>query len=342
MRVLLVAPEHFHEDEGRRARRVRELVSGLIKADHTAEVATVKWWDQRTVTHHDRWTTHHAVGRDRLSAPRLARRVRNFDPDVVHLVDVPPSGVIASSVVTDAPVIYEATELGGELAQTKLHRPVEGAIDRIIVPSEVVATELLAAGIDVPIDTIPDPIRMQRVRSVTPADSATVVWHARSLEAANLEDLLLALAETPRSLQAVLFLDEGTDAARQAAAPYDLDGTLDIRPHATLRERLAVYRGAAIYIHTADRCAFATELLRALAAGCVGLVSLQPNSSAHELVSMNDRGIRVGTPEELVGGIERARTLEQSTMEPDFADYDVAAIIDRLVAIYEQAISQTA
>lgn len=341
MRILLVAPESYHDASGRRARRVRETVAGLVQTDHTAEVATVKWWDQGGSTHHDRFTTHHAVGRSRLSAPRLARRVRSYDPDVVHLVDVPPSGVLASSIAGHAPIVYEATELGGPLADTRIRGPVDGAIDRVIVPSEVVATELLEAGLNCPIEPIPDPIRLERIRSVTPTSAGDVVWHARSLAGANLDDLLLALAESDQALSATVFVHEDADRARDEARTYGMDDAVEVIADATDRERLAVYRGATTYVHTADRCAFASELLWAMAAGCIGVVTMQPHSSAHELVTRRPRDIRVSTPSDLVDGLAAATDRSHKTVDPSLGSYDVGAVVGRLVDTYQRAVSRS-
>ncbi len=341
MRILLVVPRSYHEERSRRADRTRELISGLVRADHTAEVATVKWWDQRSNTHHDRWTTHHAVGRTKLSIPRLSAELRRHEPDIVHLVDTPVAAIAASSIVGDAPIVYEATDLGTPLATRRLGQHLTGSIDQIIIPAEVVATELLANGIRSPMETVPDSIDFDLIETVTPATAVDLVWTGRTLESSNLDDLLLALAEVPdRAWQITIFLDDGVERARRLVAMYDLDDEVEVRTGATRRERIATYRGASMFVHTADDCAFATELLWAMAAGCTGIVQMTPNSSAHELVVTHSNGIRVSNPEELVDALLEADSHAPMTIDQTLAQYDVSTIIEQLHGLYQRALNQ--
>lgn len=343
MRTLLVVPQSYHEEDSRRADRARSIVAGATTRGHELEVATNKWWDQHTAIHHDRWTTHHAIGRSGRSTSGFARVLRRYDPDVIHLVDTPATSVLTAALAADAPVVYEANGFDSPLVQHRRFRQLDHRIASIVVPTEVVHTALLEAGVDRQIHRIPDPIDLDLIRSVTPADSTDIVWSARSLDRAYLEDLLLALAERRhRAWTATLLVGEAeVDRARTAAESYDLGGHVVVRAGVTRRERLAMYRGATTFVHTADDCAFATELLWAMAAGCVGLVHMRPRSSAHELVQKHDRGIRVSSPEELVDGLDQATQLETATIDPTFAPFDIDHIVDRLTGVYRSVLNPT-
>lgn len=342
MRILLVVPRSYHEGRSRRARRTRHLVAGLVRAEHEADVATVKWWDQGSTTHHDRWTTHHAVGRSHLSTTRVVRQLRRHDPDVVHLVDVPPATVLACTAAGRVPVVYEATGLDSPLVGGRFARRAGRAIEAAVVPSDVVATQLLEAGVDTHTEVVPDPISLDRIRSVTPGSAGCIVWSATSMEQSYLDDLLLALAELGDHDQtATLFLEDGVGRALDKATTYQLDGRVEVRRGATRRERLAAYRSADTFVHTPDECSFATELLWAMGAGCIGLVHMRSRSAAHELVTDTRHGIRVYSPGELVDGLVAAEDLESTTIRPDFGRYDIGSVVDDLTRIYRRAVNRS-
>lgn len=336
MRSLLVVPERYHATGDRRSHRIRELVAGLVEHGHEPTIATVKWWSMSGTTHHGRWTTHHAVGDRRLSPIRLAAHLRREAPEVIHLVDAPISSVFTASMAGDAPIVYEATSLDSPLATGRFVTRLDRVLEGVIVPSEVVATRLLAAGIDTPQTTLPDPVRFDRIRSTTPATVPRIVWAADTLEEAHLDALLLALAERRGQDWRAVLLVPGTaeSSIRTAADAYGVADRIELRTDPTVRERIAVYRGASVFVHTADRCAFATELLRAMAAGCVGLVVMQPRASAHELVAGDGPGISVGSPEGVVDGLETLLAEEADRLNRAFEAYDTAAVADRLAGIY--------
>lgn len=342
MRILLVVPSQYTEERSRASQRTRTLVGGMVAADHDVEILTGKWWPQSTNHYHHRWTTHYAAGRSQLSTPRVVRQLRRRNPDVVHCVDVPPLILIASALVTDAPILYEVRGFGSPIFASSFARRVDASLARLLVPSEVVETELLSKNLTSDIETVPDPINMDLIPTVTPSTSYDIAWASSSLEEAHLEDLLLALAELNNEAWSTsLFLDADIEGAVEEIETYDLGASIDVIADATRRERLAIYRGADVFVQTADACPFATELLWALACGCTGVVQYQARSGAHELVANHGHGIRVSTPDEIVDGIIEAKRVEPSTLEPEFAAFDVEAIVADLTNIYQRTLSRS-
>lgn len=337
MRILLVIPQYHHEERSRQTARTQRLEAGLVQADHDVSVVTGKWWGQSSPTHHHRWTTHYAAGRSKLSAPRVANQIRQHDPDVVHLVDVPPVVVAVASMVTDAPLVYEATGFDSPLGRSRFAERLTRYIDEIIVPSEVIETTMLARGISGTTTTLPDPIHIDLIESVSPISGVDLVWSADSLTDAHLEDLLLALAELDSTAwSTVILLESDIDQAIEEIDTYDLLDQIDILQQPTRRERVAVYRGADIFVQTANHCRFATELLWAMGAGCIGLVQYQPESSAHNLVTEHNYGVRVSNPDDLVSGFHEASELPTSDFEPYFSRYDVSTIVGQLTGRYRR------
>lgn len=341
MRILLVVPRQYTEERSRASQRTRTLVGGLVSAGHDVEILTGKWWTQSTNHHHHRWTTHYAAGRSKLSTPRVVRQIRRRDPAVVHYVDVPPLILVASALVTDAPILYEIRGFESPIFDSSLARRVDASIDRLIVPSEVIETELLSENITSDIETVPDPINMDLIPTVTPTTTSDIAWASSSLDEAHLEELLLALAElNNEEWSTTLVLDAGIEEAVEEIESYDLGDMIDVRHDTTRRERIAIYRGADVFVQTADACPFATELLWALACGCIGVVQYQARSGAHELIASHGHGIRVSTPDEIVDGIIEAKRRESSTFEPEFAAFDIEAIVDDLTAIYQRMLNR--
>jgi glycosyltransferase involved in cell wall biosynthesis len=100
------------------------------------------------------------------------------------------------------------------------------------------------------------------------------------------------------------------------------------------RERVEIFKGTHVVAATATWEAFATELLWALACGCVALVEYQADSSAHELVEGRERGRLVTSPAELADEFVAVGDLPRRTVDPDFAEYDHDPVVDRYVRAY--------
>ena len=109
-----------------------------------------------------------------------------------------------------------------------------------------------------------------------------------------------------------------------------------------VKERVSIFKGTHVFAQTASWETFATELLWALACGCVGLVEYQADSSAHELVEGRDRGRLVTSPAELADELVAVGSATSRAVDPEFASYDHDAALDRYVSLYEEVKSENA
>ena len=95
-----------------------------------------------------------------------------------------------------------------------------------------------------------------------------------------------------------------------------------------------------MFVQTARQCKFATELLWALACGCVGIVEYHADSSAHELVEGRERGFRTTSEQELADAIREAGEMEPMTVDEDFSRFDRGAVLDKYLDLYRELRSQ--
>jgi hypothetical protein len=93
-----------------------------------------------------------------------------------------------------------------------------------------------------------------------------------------------------------------------------------------------------VFAQTAEHEPFATELLWALACGCIGLVEYQTDSSAHELVTGPGRGRRVTSPQELATAISAVADEPHRSRSENYEAYDHDAVLDQYLAVYRDAI----
>jgi hypothetical protein len=83
---------------------------------------------------------------------------------------------------------------------------------------------------------------------------------------------------------------------------------------------------------------FATELLWALACGCIGIVEYQTDSSAHELIEHRERDFRVTTPQEIADRIVEAAGMDHRTIGESLAEYDHSAVAGQYESLYDRLI----
>jgi glycosyltransferase involved in cell wall biosynthesis len=251
-----------------------------------------------------------------------------------------------------APGAVRAAGYGAKLARAPLVAewydvdPREGGGPRAVAsashvlgPSEMVRTHLREAGADADdASAIPDPVDRDLIRSTPPNDDyEDEIVYARALdERANLESLLLALAELRQYDWSATVIGDGP--AREGYERQAEDLRIGDRVHFVgemdRAERVGVYRGARAFVQTARECAFATELLWALACGCVGIVEYHADSSAHELVEGRDRGFRTTSETELTDAVRRAGDCDPRTVDEGFDEFDEDAVLERYLACY--------
>ncbi|MFB6111009.1 MAG: glycosyltransferase [Halobacteriaceae archaeon] len=208
-----------------------------------------------------------------------------------------------------------------------------------MTPSELVKTNVREFGRPADaIDVIPTGIEFATIRSVEPDESVDIVYARRLDEDANLENLLLALAELRDRDWRCAVVGDGPARAGYESEARDLRIADRVRftGDLPLRERLALFRGAHVYVHTARRAAFPLDLVRALAAGCLGVVSYEAASAAHEFVEAHRRGFLTTSPEEITAAIEASGEYEHCTIDEGFAEYDQTAVMDRYLQRYRE------
>ncbi|MFD1563504.1 glycosyltransferase family 4 protein [Haloarchaeobius amylolyticus] len=343
MRLAFVSFETVHHRDSETNQRFRTILELLAADGHDVHCYCAGFWAGEKSTYEHENVTYHAVstGPEARSSflARLPFVLAAANPDVIHASARPPSQVLAARVgatLARAPLVLEWYGDDG-IPETRWTRLAAGRPDRIVTPSELVGTWVRERGADGDVvDTVPNPIDCDRIQDVEPGEAVDVIYARRLDEGANLESLLLGLAELrDRDWQATV-IGDGPERERYERLASDLriDERVTFRGDLALDERIAAYRGAHVFAQTAEHCVFPTEMLWALAAGCVGIVEYHANSSAHELVEGWDRGFRTTSEDELAEAILAAGELDHREYDGRFADYDRSAVAEQYLDLY--------
>ena len=343
MQVAVVVRNPPPASERTGALRLRRLAAALADRGHEVTVYCVAWWAEsgRRLEFDDLQYEAVTVESPALFLSRVPGLLARHRPDVVLVSPSPPGAAVAASVggaLARAPVVCDwyGDERGVETSRVR--RFAAGLPDRVVTPSELHRTRVREWGASEDAATVvPQSIDFSVVESTEPADYRDVVY-ARRLDAdANLESLLLALAElrgqTEWTATVVGDGPERADYERQAR-DLSLGDRVEFVGECDRAERVAIYRGAQTFVQTARRAHFAEELLWALACGCVGVVEYQGESSAHELVERRERGIRVTDTEALDDAIEDSWSRGFRDVDEEFQQFDHDAITRRYLELF--------
>lgn len=347
MRVAFVSEvtRHHPEISADWGARVDGLADQLVATDHDIATFCSRWWDGqgivKTVDGHDYRAVTESPGDG--FASRLPTALRRWGPDVVHAVHDDAKTVVAadfggSPLVVDwyDLVHHSPSGVWGKL-RTGVRRRAARAPDAVVVPSRLVETNVRELGRPAEdIEIIPTGVEYDLIKSVEPDDQAEIVYSRHLDRDANLSELLLALAEFREFDWTCAVIGEGPERSSFEAQAREMriDDRVEFIGDRDLEDRLAIFRGAHVYVHTATRAAFPTDLLRALAAGCVGIVSYHEASSAHELIERRPRGFAATSPADIAEAIETAGDCEYRTIDESFAEYDSETILDRYLSLY--------
>lgn len=347
MRVAVVTFETTHRTDRQGVARAESLARSLTRRGHDVTVFCTEWWygpgagpwrvDDDLL--YRRIDIAPALG---SSVARLPAQLVGFRPDVVHATPAPPSMLLAAAVgatLARAPLVCDwygdEPQAGGPLADAVL-----GAPARLLAPSRYVSERLTARGVDdARVTRLPEFLDFETVRSVAPTPDAPDVVAGRRLDsAANLESLFLGLAELRTDDWTAAVVGDGPARAafEQVAADLRIDDRVAFLGDVSREERVALYRGAQTFVHTATREQFPTELLWALACGCVGVVEYQSESAAHELVEGYERGFRATTSEEIADAVVTARSYGRRTIDESMRRFDREQVVDRLLSAYRE------
>ncbi|UIP00763.1 glycosyltransferase family 4 protein [Halobaculum sp. CBA1158] len=347
MRVAVVSMDTVGTRDAPATRRTRRVARGLADRGHNVHWLCARWWGGEIPRFEHEGIEYHAVtddpgpGRFRSKLPFLLRRV---DPDVIHAVSVPPGHATTARTtarVLRVPVVVDWWERDPERGSGRQYRKAATGADRVTVPSETVRTAVREHGAsDVNVRVIPESIDFDLVRESGVDDRFDVVW-ARDLDGdANVGEFLLALAELrDRDWNAAVVGDgPARDDAERTAADLRIDDRVHFLGDLSDEELVPVLKGAHVFAQTATYEPFATELLWALACGCVGIVEYQAGSSAHEVVEGLDRGRLVTNPQELADEIVACGGLSEWEINEGFAGFDHAEVLEEWVECYEAVV----
>jgi len=345
MRVAVVAMEtsHHRDTEGRR--HLDRLAKTLAEAGHEVSVFCAQWWGGNTSTFEPEDVTYRGVTVSPAEASfctRLPALLAKYRPDVVHAFPTPSSVLRAANAgakLARAPLVVAWY---GDHEETVSDRAM-GAADHFVTPSELVQTQLWEAGTASDRTTIiPESIDMELVREVDPAEEVNVVYAHPLDESANIGSLFLGLAELRQRGWSATIIGDGPEREtyEQDATDLRIADRVNFVGSCDREQRLAIYRGAQVFVQTAFREHFATELLWALACGCIAVVEYQADSSAHELVVHRDRDFRVTTPQEIAESIVESAGMDHRTIDESLAEFDHSAIVSQYEALYERLVDE--
>jgi glycosyltransferase involved in cell wall biosynthesis len=340
MRLAFVSFRTTRSEDTPGARRFERVARKLDRRGHEVTLFCDQWWGGDTVQSFvDDGLEYRrvSIGGRRSFRAGLPFALAGYRPDVVHARPSPPQLGAAhwGARLARAPLVVEwfGDETTGEgFTGRSARRP-----DRLLVPSQLVWTRACERGADGDsTGIVPESIEFDRIETVDPDPSVDLVYAHPLDEHANLDQFLLALAELRRRGWNAVVIGDGPrrEAYEEMAAELQIGDRVSFLGTCDRDRRIAVYRGAHAFVQTATRELFATELLWALACGCVGIVEYQPESSAHELVENYPRSFRVTNPQELADAIADAGSLELMRREPSWQSYDHEPVLEQYLDTY--------
>jgi glycosyltransferase involved in cell wall biosynthesis len=346
MHVALVSMWMAQHRETGATERTRRVAEGLAARGHEVTVCCARWWEGTIPEFEQNDVTYRAVTNGPAPGSfgsKLPLHLAKVNPDVVQAVNSPPGHVTAAKTacrLRRIPLVVDwwCDDPADDWVGYK--RAIRAA-SRVLVPSELIRTQVREHGATAEeVRIVPESIDIDLVRDA-PVDRRADVVYANDLdETANVESVLLALAElrTRRWRAAIIGDGPRRAAAEQMAADLRIDDRVAFLGDLPPEEFVPILKGARVFAQTAEQKPFATELLWALACGCVGLVEYQAGSSAHELVTGAARGRRVTSPQELADAIVDATNDGDETANEAYDEYDHDAVLDRYLEIYRAAI----
>ncbi|WP_313695987.1 glycosyltransferase [Halorarum halobium] len=349
MRVAFVSmftTEHRDAPAFRRARRIAE---GLAARGHDVTWLGAQWWEGE-IDHFEQDGVDYRAVTETTSAgsfrSKLPFALRRAAPEVIHAVNVPPAHAATAKTagrLLRTPVVVDWWERDPEIGSRNQYRKVVSKPDAVVTPSETVRTgvrEYGAAAEDVTV--IPEGIDFDLVRK-SPVDDSFDIVYARDLDGdANVGTFLLALAELRDRDWRAAVVGDGPEraAAERTARDLRIDDRVTFVGDLPPAEFVPVLKGTHVFAQTATYEPFATNLLWALACGCVGLVEYQAGSSAHELVEGLDRGRLVTSPQELADEFVACGSLEARAVNETFAGFDHDAVLGEYETRYEAVVAE--
>ncbi|MFW5965209.1 MAG: glycosyltransferase [Halodesulfurarchaeum sp.] len=341
MRVAFVSAETVHHTDTGATDRLARVASGLAARGHELTHVTAAWWEGDFQDFESGGITYRGI--DPGPVPTLGvpsavgRAIAKIEPDIVH-ADCGSStwlmGAWLGAKLAGAGLLLDCD---GPAPKSWPARRILSRADSLLVPSELVRTRIREQGIDGGrVEVVPTGIDVDRIADTEPAAGGDIVYSRRLDENANLETLLLALAEFRRHGWEATIIGDGPkrSAYERQARDLRIEDRVQFVGSLPVEERLRYFVNAHVYVHTAEETPFAHDLLRALAAGAVAIVEYHEDSSAHELVETEKRGFTATSPAELTRRLGTAGELERRCLVEEFDRFDDEAILERYLDIY--------
>lgn len=349
MRVAVVAEEmNFPDDSVDDPSRTATLSRLLANRGHDVRVYCSQWWDGTPEEFTKDDISFHALsgsysGPTHRFAVRLPAALKSFQPDIIHTTESNPLAILYATLanqVLRVPLLVDWYDVPSATdIQQYLRRKAVRTPDTIITPSELVQTKVTELGRDEHnLDVIPNGIDMELIRETDPESLGEIVY-SRTLDPyANLESLLLGLAELRDYGWQATVIGDGPDRDRyeQHARDLRIADRVNFIGAQPLERRIGVFKGAHVAVHTATYSPFPTDFLRALACGCVGIAEYQENSSAHELIVQRPRGFRTTSESELATAIQESGSIENLTIDESYSSYDITEFLDQFIGLYRR------
>lgn len=345
MRIAVVLETPPPQSDRPGARRLRRLAGDFEALGHEVTVYCAGWWENAGRRIEVAGIPHEAVTFETrpLFFTRLPGLLARHQPDVVLVSPAPPGAVVSAwlgGVLARAPVVCDWFGDEPGAVDSRWRGLAARLPTRVVTPSELQRTSVREYGAtEVGTAVVPQSIDFSLVESTDPGERSDVVYARRLDDDANLESLLLALAEL-RGQDGWTATVVGDGPARADyethARELGIGDRVRFVGDCSREERIAVYRGAHAFVQSARREHFAEELLWALAAGCVGVVEYQGGSGAHELVERRERGLRVTDTEALSEALETAWDMADRDIEPSFQSFDHAAVAGDYVELFRE------
>ncbi|SNR42742.1 glycosyltransferase [Halorubrum vacuolatum] len=326
--------------------RTWRFARGLAERGHDVVWLCARWWGGGHDTFEEDGIEYRSVVVDPAPsafAAKLPVAIRRVAPDVVHAVNSPPTcglGTTVAGTLTRTPVLVDWWRDHPDDDASR-YGPLARSADLLTAPSRTTKTRVRehgATGESVRI--LPGSIDMDLVREAPVDDRFDVVYSRRLDRHANVETFLLALAELRDRDWTAAVIGDGPEREVTESTAVDLriDDRVQFLGDLPLEERVSILKGTHVAVATATRETFPTELLWALACGCVGLVEYQADSSAHELVEGWPRGRLVTSPSELADEFVTVAGLARRSVDETFTDYDHGAVTNRQIDAYRELI----
>lgn len=345
MRIAVVLRDPPPQSERSGARRLGRLATELEDRGHEVIIYCLPWWHNAGRRIEINGIDHEAVTFEHpaLYYTRLPGLLARHDPDLVLASVSPPGAVFAAWLgarIARVPLFCDWYGDEPDLADSWWSTPVSTLPTQIVSPSELQRTRVREFGANESNTTvIPAGIDFTTIRATEPASRTEIAYAAHLDDDSNLEALLLALAELrDRDDWSATIIGDGPARADYETQTRNLSiaDRVTFLGEATRDERVAVYRGAHTFVQTARKSIFAEELLWALACGCVGVVEIQGQSSAHELVERRERGIRVTDMDALDDAIVESWTYDFRDVDETFEPFDHAAITGKYLELFRE------